>query len=227
MIGAASFNKNLLEGRMYINLDAENAKIIIYGSAGGCRTQYEGNVTLLPIPSDFITLKLSISGLLGGHSGVNINAGRLNSIKVLTEALIRLNNRLTNLDSLGKSIKSYDLRLISMERDEDPNLYKIPSCASAIITLSGNNEAEFGSDFKAYCEALRVQSQLEKSEFVCDVQKADYIQNSLDEASTDTLLCLLRQIPYGVIRTIPTLPNLVEIHAIWLILPLGQKKVVQ
>jgi dipeptidase D len=211
MVGAAGFNENLLEGRTYINLDAENAKTIIYGSAGGCRTQYKGNVTLLPIPSDFITLKLSISGLLGGHSGVNINTGKLNPIKVISEAIIRLNNRLTNLDSVGKKgNKSYNLRLISMKRDEEPNLYKIPSCASAIIALSGNDDVEFESDFKAYCEALRVQCQLEKSEFVCDVQKTNCIQNSLDEASTDTLLCLLRQIPHGVIRMIPTLPNLVE-----------------
>ncbi len=210
MVGAAGFDKNLLEGRTYINLDAENAKIIIYGSAGGCRTQYTGNATLSPIPSDFITLKLSISGLLGGHSGVNINTGRLNPIKILTEALIRLNNRLTKLDIVGKGIKSYDLHLISMKRDEEPNLYKIPSCVSAIIAISGNNEVEFESDFKAYCEALRVQYNLEESEFVCNVQKVNSIQNSLDEASTDALLCLLRQIPNGIIRMIPTIPNLVE-----------------
>ncbi|MGE5473734.1 MAG: M20/M25/M40 family metallo-hydrolase [Ignavibacteriales bacterium] len=210
MIGAAGFNKNLLKGRTYINLDAENAKTIIYGSAGGCRTKYKGNVNLLPIPSDFIALKLSISGLPGGHSGVNINNGKLNPIKILSEAIIRLNNRLTKLDSMFKGIKSYNLRLISMKRDEEPNLYKIPGCASAIIALSGNDDVEFESNFKAYCEALRVQYQVEKSEFVFNVEKANFIQNSLDEASTDTLLCLLRQIPHGVIRMIPTLPTLVE-----------------
>jgi dipeptidase D len=210
MVGAAGFDKNLLEGRTFINLDAENAKIIIYGSAGGCRVKYKGDVTLLPTHSDFVTLELSISGLLGGHSGVNINAGRLNSIKVLTEIIIRLNNRITNLNSMDKGIKSYDLRLVSMKRDEDSNLYKIPSCASAIVALSGDSAVEFENDFKAYCEALRVQSQLQKSEFICDVQKTNFVQNSLDEASTDALLCLLRQIPHGVIRMIPTLPNLVE-----------------
>lgn len=176
VIGAAGFDKNLLEGRTYINLDAENAKNIIYSSVGGCRTQYKGNVTLLTIPSDFITLKLSISGLLGGHSGVNINTGRLNPTKVLSEAIFRLNRRLTNLDSVDKGIKSYNLLLISMKRDEEPNLYKIPSCTSAIIALLGNDNVEFERDFKAYCEALIVQYQLEKSEFVCDVQKADFIQ---------------------------------------------------
>jgi dipeptidase D len=120
MGGAANFDKTLLKGRMYINLDAEDAKTIIYGSAAGQNVQFEGNVTLEPVTDDFITLKLSISSLLGGHSGVNINNGRLNAIKVITEALIRLNKRLTNLDGIvGKGITGYDMRLISMNSLEE------------------------------------------------------------------------------------------------------------
>ncbi len=213
--GAADFDMNLLKGRMYINIDAENADTIIYGSAGGCNVQYEGNAIFSPIPYGFITLELSISGLRGGHSGVNINSGRLNAIKVLTEILIRLNNRITKLDIEGEGIKSYDLRLISFQRDEDPISNKIPSCASAIIAIPSNNKVEFLRDFKAYCEALKVQSQPEKNldyggkEVIKEVIKK-VIQRSLNEASTDALLCLLRQIPHGVIRMIPTIPNLVE-----------------
>src|SRR5665647_862181 len=98
MRGAADFDKILLKGRSYINFEAGRAEIIIYGSAGGCSVQYERNAILSPIPYDFIILELSISGLRGGHSGANINSGGLNAIKVLTEILIRLNNRLTKLD---------------------------------------------------------------------------------------------------------------------------------
>ena len=78
MRGAANYDKNLLIGRRYINLDAEVANTIIYGSAGELTVQYEGDVTLLPVTEEFITLELSILNLRGGHSGVNINNGRLN-----------------------------------------------------------------------------------------------------------------------------------------------------
>src|SRR5665647_2744961 len=211
MRGAADFDKILLKGRSYINFEAGRAEIIIYGSAGGCSVQYEGNAILSPIPYDFIILELSISGLRGGHSGANINSGRLNAIKVLTEILIRLNNRLTKLDIEGEGIKSYDLRLNSFQRDEDSILNKIPSCASSIIALPSDNKVEFFRDFKAYCEALKVQSQPEEN-LDAEIREVtgDVTLKSLDEASTDSLLCLLRQMPHGVIRMMPTIPNLVE-----------------
>jgi dipeptidase D len=211
MRGAADFDKILLKGRSYINFEAGRAEIIIYGSAGGCSVQYEGNAILSPIPYDFIILELSISGLRGGHSGANINSWRLNAIKVLTEILIRLNNRLTKLDIEGEGINSYDLRLISFQRDEDPISNKIPSCASAIIAIPSNNKVEFLRDFKAYCEALKVQSQPEENlnAEIREITK-EITLKSLDETSTDAFLCLLRQIPHGVIRMMPKIPNLVE-----------------
>jgi dipeptidase D len=211
MRGAADFDKNLLKGRRYINFEAGRAEIIIYGSAGGCSVQYEGNAILSPIPYDFIILELSISGLRGGHSGANINSGRLNAIKVLTEILIRLNNRLTKLDIEGEGIKSYDLRLNSFQRDEDSILNKIPNCASSIIAIPRDNKVEFVRDFKAYCEALKVQSQPEEN-LDAEIREVtgEVTLKSLDEASTDALLCLMRQIPHGVIRMMPTIPNLVE-----------------
>ena len=222
MGGAANFDKNLLIGRKYINLDAEDAKTIIYGSAAGQDVQFEGNVTLEAVTDNFITLELSISGLLGGHSGVDINKGRLNAIKVITEALIRLNKRLTNLDgTAGKCITGYDLRLISLNslkkgeiKDNKPVVNKIPAWVVTRIAISGSDKDNFKNDFNAYIAALKVQFPEEKNlEFsVKEVSSEDVIlfQNSLDEASTDALLCLLRQIPHGVIRMIPTITDLVE-----------------
>jgi len=222
MGGAAGFDKNLLIGRKYINLDAEDANIIIYGSAAGQDVQFEGNVILEAVTTDFVTLELSISGLLGGHSGVDINKGRLNAIKVITEALIRLNKRLTNLDgTAGKCIAGYDLRLISLnslKKDEiekkNPVVNKIPTWVVARIAIPRSEKDNFKNDFKAYIAALKRLFPEEKN-FECSVEEVsseDVIsfQNSLDKASTDALLCLLRQIPHGVIRMIPKITDVVE-----------------
>lgn len=222
MGGAAGFNKNLLKGRKYINLDAEDAKTIIYGSAAGQDVQFEGNVTLEAVTDDFITLELSISGLLGGHSGVDINKGRLNAIKVITEALIRLNKRLTNLDgTVGKCITGYDLRLISLnslKKDEinenKPVVNKIPIWVVARIAIPESDKDNFKKDFKAYIATLKGQVP-EENNLECSVEKVSSedvlsFQNSLDKASTDTLLCLLRQIPHGIIHMIPDNTDVVQ-----------------
>jgi dipeptidase D len=221
MGGAAGFDKNLLKGRKYINLDAEDAKTIIYGSAAGQDVQFEGNVTLEDIKDDFITLELSISGLLGGHSGVNINCGRLNAIKVITEALIRLNKRLTNLNDVSGKYNSYDLRLISLnslKKDEiknnEPVVNKIPTWVVARIALPKSEKDCFKNDFDAYIAALKKQvpeeTNLEYS--AVEVSSEDIIsfQKSLDKASTDALLCLLWQIPHGIIHMIPDNTDVVE-----------------
>lgn len=230
MGGAANYDKNLLIGRRYINLDAEVANTIIYGSAGGRTVQYEGDVTLLPVTEDFITLELSVLNLRGGHSGVNINNGRLNAIKVLTGALIRLNKRLTNLDVTGEGIKSYDLRLISMNSLTDqeieeiiearkkgdikiPTVNKIPTWAKARIAIQRAENYDFKDDFDAYCGALKAQSQPEEDTFCWKVEEINSVQTPLDEASTDALLCLLQQIPNGVIHMIPSRPEVVEISS--------------
>jgi dipeptidase D len=210
MGGAEHFDENLLLGRKCINLDAEDAPVIIYGSAGGCDVEYEGSVERSDMEDGFVALKVSISGLRGGHSGININSGRLNAIKALTDVLTRLNERITNLDVV-EDIASYDLRLVSMERNEKPNLNSIPSQASTVIVIPQVKEVDFKRDLRTYCNALKAQY-MSESGLNLDAVEANESNQPLDRVSTDELLCLLQQIPHGVIRMIPKndLVNVVE-----------------
>ena len=207
MGGAKGFSESLLVGRNYINLDAEDLPIIIYGSAGGCDVSYKGTVERSGIEDKFVALKISIYGLCGGHSGININKGRLNAIKALTETLIRLNERITNQNVAENGIASYDLRLVSMKRDEEPKPNSIPSSASAIIVIPQGKKDNFKKDFETFCNALKAQYQPVESGFDSDVVDATESGQALDKISTDALLCLLWQIPHGVIRMIPEKEN--------------------
>jgi dipeptidase D len=210
MGGAEKFDKDLLSGRKYINLDAEDLQIIIYASAGGCDVSYTGTVERSDMEDKFAALKISISGLRGGHSGININKGRLNAIKALTEVLISLNERITNLDAANEDIASYDLRLVSMKRDEEAKMNSIPSSASAVIAIPRDKMESFVSNFVAQCIALKARYQPEESKFKFSWQPCrpgDVLEKPLSKISTDALLCLLRQIPHGVIRMIPEKKN--------------------
>jgi len=210
MGGAEKFCKNLLTGRKYINLDAEDERTIIYGSAGGCETEYKGTICLRE-PCGYAVRTVSISGLSGGHSGIEINVGRLNAIKVLTEALIRLNGRITNLEHVtGCGIHSYDFLLFSISRDEEVKANSIPSKAKATIALRKKDVENFEKDFNAFCEALKKQYQPVEKNFKWNVCPGSIGTLSMNKKSTDDLLCILQQIPHGVIKMIPVSPNLVE-----------------
>jgi len=206
MGGAEHFDKNLLKGRQYINLDAENEATIFYGCAGGCDVSFSGAVERSNMEDDFVALNVSISGLRGGHSGVNINNGRLNAIKGLTEILINLNERITNRD-VGE-ISGYDMRLISMQRDEQTKMNSIPSSAGAVVAIPKEKKESFENNFAAQCNALKALYQPEEDKFSWQVcWQGDVQAKPLSRISTDALLCLLSRIPHGVIRMIPQEDN--------------------
>lgn len=213
MGGAQNFDLSYLTGRQLLNLDAEDLTVIIYGSAGGCETQYKGNITRISAPEGYCPIQLSVSGLKGGHSGVDINKGRLNAIKVLVEALVRLDKRITALDVGGEGIGIYDLRLSDIKRCDVDKSNAIPAEARAVVVLPEDQASQFMEDFKAFCDALKAQNLPEENNFSCaaaPIALNGTFSQVLDEKSTDTLLCILQEIPHGVIAMIPDVPGVVE-----------------
>ena len=211
MGGAANFDPQILAGKKYINLDAVVLKTIIYGSAGACRTQFVGKIQRSSLsPEKYAALKVVLSGLLSGHSGVNINNGRLNAIKVLADVLARLNKRLNRLDIKGDGIQTYDFLLISIKRDEEPIINKIPSKAYAQIALPREHVEDFIKDFNAYCGHIKAENRPEENLVYEVIPKDGDTNEALDKSSTDSLLSLLRLIPHGPIKMIPSNPSLVE-----------------
>ncbi len=204
--GADHFEKDQLLGRKYINLDAEKVTTMLYGCAGGCDFSFSGTGERSDMEKDFIALNISISGLRGGHSGVDINKGRLNAIKGLAEVLINLNERTANRD-VGEN-SSFDLRLISMQRDEQTKMNSIPSSASAVVAIPKEKKECFENCLAAQCNAQKALYQPEEDKFSWQVSwQGDVQTKPLSRISTDALLCLLNQIPHGVIRMIPQKDN--------------------
>jgi len=94
--GAAFINKDLLEGNYLINLDSEIEDVFTIGSAAILlyrvgikmkRTSFAGERQFL------IPIKITIKGLIGGHSGCDIHRGRPNAIKILAQLLWKLNRK--------------------------------------------------------------------------------------------------------------------------------------
>ena len=88
MYGAAGVDPAWLSGRLLINADSENEGVLTVGCAGGARAALTLPVTCAPANGGCYTV--TVSGLLGGHSGVEIHKGRLNANAVMGAFLHRL-----------------------------------------------------------------------------------------------------------------------------------------
>ncbi len=108
MSGAAAFDKNILKGKMFINLDSEEEGVVTCACAGGERidvklglsnskyvfndiTKSEGADKVCG-QTDLCKIGIHVSGLAGGHSGCDINKGRLNALRVITDILVKIKN---------------------------------------------------------------------------------------------------------------------------------------
>ena len=88
MEGAAGINLSMLKGRTLINLDSEDEGIFTVSCAGGARS-----TITLPVERRAVygpCVRLTVEGLRGGHSGVEIHKNRANANKVMGEFLDRV-----------------------------------------------------------------------------------------------------------------------------------------
>lgn len=121
LTGAYNLDTDLISARRLINLDSEEEGIIYTGCAGGI--DLDAWLKYRTEAATGIPLKISVSGLLGGHSGGDINKERGNAIKILARYLDRLPS----------------FAIAEIEGGTRRNV--IPSTASAVITVSDKDIA--------------------------------------------------------------------------------------
>ncbi|NVM44616.1 MAG: beta-Ala-His dipeptidase [Candidatus Lokiarchaeota archaeon] len=128
--GASQMDKNLISGDYLLNLDSEEDNRFTIGCAGGrvFRVEINHEREFLTSPN-LIAVKLSISGLLGGHSGSDINKKRGNALKILTEILWKLNSK-------------FNINISSIEGGNLTNAIPRESFAIFFMEQSQKNEIE-------------------------------------------------------------------------------------
>ncbi|MBQ0028784.1 MAG: aminoacyl-histidine dipeptidase [Lachnospiraceae bacterium] len=124
MLGAADIDLSDITGRTMLNIDSENEGIFTVSCAGGTMAYSSVNITREKLTNPGGTYKLSIVGLTGGHSGVEIHKNRANAIELLGKALRLLQ------DDIG-------IRLIDIKGGAKDNA--IATSASAIFTIDQIN----------------------------------------------------------------------------------------
>ncbi|MCD7905408.1 MAG: aminoacyl-histidine dipeptidase [Clostridiales bacterium] len=192
MFGARAFDTDLLRGRILINIDSEVEGVFMAGCAGGARA-----VVTLPVslkkPEGKLAFKLIVTGLKGGHSGVDINKERANANKLLARALKHIKTRMP--------IEAGDL--FGGSKDN-----AIPREAQAVITASDKAAVEkavyiLNNELSAEYSAAdpNVKVVLEET----SVPEAVF-----DEESLNRVIGALLLIPCGIINMSGNIPGLPE-----------------
>ena len=124
MSGAMAINKEHIDGKILINLDNEEEGYLLVSCAGGIRSNATIDVNYQAI-NDKKLIKINISGLKGGHSGMDIIKERGNSNKILGRILKGL-------------LREVKFNLVSLNGGSKNNA--IPREAEAVIAINVNDE---------------------------------------------------------------------------------------
>lgn len=189
--GAESFDYSVVTSKKMINLDSESEGEVCAGCAGGVRSKIDFVPELEASSGDVITL--TIDGLFGGHSGVEINCGRANAI-------------LMAVNILSEIAKEQGLALISLIGGEKDNA--IPRMCEAKFVVEDSSKAittieKLDEKIRhTLCEAdagLKISVDVES-----DVDSIETLKDG------DKLLSLIGSLKIGVLSMSAHLEGLVE-----------------
>ncbi|MDH8702231.1 dipeptidase D [Dysgonomonadaceae bacterium PH5-43] len=199
MFGAVAIRPGFIEGKIMLNLDSELDGELYIGCAGGAdveiQFQYEDEEW---ISKDDIAVKVSLTGLKGGHSGVDIHLGRANANKLMFRFL-------------KEAMQTYNIRLSSISGGTLRNA--IPREAFAIIVIDGKDKYDkvkamiagyedlFNQEYKGIENKINF-----KSEFVDITTDMKLIPKNIQTKLTHAITAC----PNGVVNMFAELDNTVE-----------------
>lgn len=195
MTGANNLKPGLLDGDILINLDSEDEGELYVGCAGGVNANIYYSYAEVPVSGTMKAFQLKVSGLKGGHSGLDINLGRGNANKLL----IRF---------MKHAVKEFGMRLAGIEGGGLRNA--IPREAVAIVVVPEEKEKLFSGSVAEYTKVIK--KELANTEpglsFISEPTATP--SALIDEKSQNNLILGVYGCPNGVIRMSDSMLGLVE-----------------
>ncbi len=192
--GANAIRPGWLRGKYLLNLDSEEEGELTIGCAGGMDTVATRRVSLVPAPAGAAALRVKVLGLKGGHSGVDIAAGRGNAIRVLAQVVQEL-------------AVTHGARVASVRGGNKRNA--IAREASAVLAVDPGREAALRADVARLEGEWRVALGVIDPNLKLEVEpsQADRVLSPADAAA---VLGVLLAGPHGVEAMSPDIPGLVQ-----------------
>ena len=199
LTGAMQLDNKLLAGRILINLDTEEDAALYIGCAGGADTHATFTVSREDALKGTVPVRLSVRGLRGGHSGVDVHENRGNALKFLLRTLNALQ---------GKGI---EFGIVSLAGGSKHNA--IPREADAVIRISKGNESAAVAAVDSFARVLKEEfGEIDPGQRVECVTLEDREENRKVwiRFDNDRVLDALLACPHGVLGMSRAVPGLVE-----------------
>jgi dipeptidase D len=193
LTGASGFPAGLLQSKYFLNLDGEEEGTLCIGCAGGLNTVARRKVECRPVSGEGWRIK--VSGLQGGHSGLDINKGRGNAVRILGRALQVLMDRLP-------------LAVAGIKGGSKRNA--IPREASATVLLEGAREGELRSLVSEVEAETRSALGAFDPGVRITVESAARPQLAMADSDAALVAGLLSSLHHGVLAMSPDIPGLVQ-----------------
>ena len=185
LLGATALDTSALHGRMLINIDSDEEGIFTAGCAGGARVDIALSVKAKTHIGQIYTL--TIGGLRGGHSGVEIDKNRANAIKTAAEILSRLEGVRLGKVTAGSADNAIPSDAI-LTFTSSSSIFEISEAINDIKDAlpEGESEAKFNIDMRISSAKL------------------------MDIEQSTNIITLIKEMPNGVTRMSEDIKGLVE-----------------
>ena len=194
LLGAHVLKEDWIKSTMLVNLDSEDQGEFCIGCAGGVNTVAKYDQSLQSPAKDYLFMQIKVGGLIGGHSGVDIDKNRGNAIKILAELINRISAEgdvvIASIDggNLHNAIPREASATIGVE-------YKIKETARVITNVFiAEKQSELSSDEKLDIE----------------LSTTDKAESVFAPAVSKSLIKGLLACPHGVLKMSEDIPGLVE-----------------
>lgn len=195
MYGANDLPEGELNGDILMNLDSETWGKFVIGSAGGINISAELVYKEVETDSEDAAVKVTLSGLKGGHSGLEIHEGRANANKLMVRFV-------------REAIQEEGCRLTSWHGGDMRNA--IPFKAEVVLTLPKENIANVKDLVEAWKKDFIDEFKTIESGIEMTIEEVATPQTQVPEEIQDNLVNAIYACHDGVIRFIPTYPDVVE-----------------
>lgn len=195
LTGANHLEPGFVSGKILLNLDSEEDGAFYVGCSGGVDTLAKFELKTRKALPEYSTYEIMVTGLKGGHSGLDINLGRANAIKLLARML----NKLSEIDYSLSIISGGSLRN-AIPREAEAVIMMKNDLEDKAKKIIGDFEKELLNEFKKSDSGLRI-----------TFKKSDVSPDNIFTAKFQTkIINLLLAIPHGVIAMSQDIPDLVE-----------------
>lgn len=195
MTGAFNLKPGMLKADILLNLDSEDEGELYIGCAGGIDGNFEFKYNEVPVEANTVALKLNITGLKGGHSGMDIPLGRGNACKILTRVL-------------WHGVEKHGLRLFSLEAGNMRNA--IPREGNAIYTIPVGEKDKYGKCFADFTAKIKAELSVTEPGLAITFEEVSMPKGLMDLDTQNRMLRAVYGCPNGVIRMSDSMVGLVE-----------------